>query len=63
MPRKNASNVVENAEFNIDLEKFGKNLEEIHPPKKVWCDDCGKRLSWCECKKEEENGLPTDNTK
>lgn len=49
MLRTNHAGVVENAEFNIDQEEYRKNLAELFPPKKVWCDECEKRLSLCEC--------------
>lgn len=50
----NRNGVTENAFSKIDLETFGKNLEEIFPPKKDFCDKCEKRITWCECEEHEK---------
>ena len=53
--RKNASGVVENAEFNINQEVYRENHASIFPETKKFCDVCDKRFSMCECKKEKSD--------
>lgn len=46
--------VIENAEYRINREVFNQNHEDIFgKPKSQFCEKCDKRLSWCECPKEE----------
>lgn len=56
MPRKNDVGVVENAEFNIDQKVYTEEHVRIFGEgKKQFCDTCEKRLSYCECPKEEKS--------
>lgn len=55
MIRKNACGVEETAEFNINRDVFEKEHSRIFGESvKKFCDKCDLRLSFCECKEENE---------
>lgn len=55
MPRTNSCGVTEVASIRTDLESYGKEHDRIFGEKpKQFCDKCEKRLSLCECPKEED---------
>lgn len=59
--RTNVHGITENAEFKIDKEKFDEGMDRIFgPPPKQFCDSCDKRLSFCDCPKEEPCSVPTE---
>ena len=48
--RTNSCNVTENAEFNVDREKFKEGHERVFGPEpKKFCDKCDMRLAFCQC--------------
>ncbi len=55
MPRSNSSGVMEVASIRTDMKSYGKEHERIFGEKpKEFCDNCDKRLSFCECQTNEE---------
>ena len=36
--------------FAVPLEEFGESHVRIFGEKRTFCDVCGKKFSWCQCK-------------
>ena len=41
--------------YSVTQDEFDEKFETIFGQKKNYCEVCGKKFSWCQCKKENED--------